>query len=121
MIALRGATTIKNDTKEEIEKESIILFKEILNKNNLSKDKIISITFSCTNDITKEYPGKFIREYFNLKHSAIMHFNEMFVDKDTYLEKCIRVMVLYDDNIKQSEVKHIYLNNAKNLRKDLRN
>lgn len=119
MIALRGATTIENDTKEEIKRESIILFKEILEKNNLSKDKIVSITFSCTKDITKEYPGKFIREHFNLKYSAIMHFNEMFVDKNVYLHKCIRVMVLYDDNIKQSEVKHVYLNNTKNLRIDL--
>ena len=121
MIALRGATTIENDTKEEIEKEIIILFKEILDKNSLSKDKIISINVSCTNDITKDYPGKFIREYFDLKYSAIMHFNEMVVDKDTYLKKCIRVTVFYDDNIKQNEVKHIYLNNAKNLRKDLSN
>ena len=121
MIALRGATTVEEDSSIDIEKQSIILFKEILEKNNLSKEKIISITFSCTQDITKEYPGKFIREYFNLKYCAIMHFNEMFVDKETYLKKCIRLTIFYNENSNQNKVKHIYLNKAKNLRKDLTN
>ena len=37
------------------------------------------------------------------------------------LDKCIRLMVLYNSIINQKEVKHIYLRDAKILRPDLSN
>lgn len=119
MIALRGATTINKNTEEEIKTNSIELFQEIIKKNHIELDKIITIQFSCTQDITKAYPGKFIREYFNLKHTAIMHFNEMNVDSnvESYIPLCIRILILVDVDTKKREF--IYLNKAANLRKDL--
>ncbi|SHE92518.1 chorismate mutase [Clostridium fallax] len=119
MIALRGATTILNNSEEDIKTESIKLFNEIIKENNLDLNKIISIIFSCTDDIDKEYPGKFIRENFDIKYVSIMHFNEMKVNKPSYLPMCIRLSIYYNDTIKQENVKHIYLNEAKVLRKDL--
>lgn len=121
MLALRGATTISENTKENIENSSIELFKEIITRNNIDLDRILTIQFSCTRDITKAYPGKFVREYFNLKNSAIMHFNEMYVEDDVeaYIPLCIRILILVDT---ESEIKEfVYLNEAKNLRKDLIN
>ena len=108
MIALRGATTINENSKEEIEKHSIELFKEIITRNNIDLNKIITVEFSCTNDITKAYPGKFVREYFNLKNVAIMHFNEMNVEDDVEacIPFCIRVLILVDINRK---VKSLYI------------
>ncbi|MCS4453935.1 chorismate mutase [Clostridium botulinum] len=53
---------------------------------------------SCTNDIDKGYPGKYIRENFNLKNIAIMHFNEMYVEGSMPL--CIRILILIDKKIK---------------------
>jgi chorismate mutase len=119
MIALRGATTISENSKEEIQKSSIELFKEIIIRNNIDLNEIITVEFSCTKDITSAYPGKFVREYFQLKNVAIMHFNEMYVDGevDAYIPFCIRVLVLVDTTSKLKEF--VYLNNAKNLRKDL--
>lgn len=119
MIALRGATTIIENSKEEIEKSSIELFKELIKRNNIDLNKIITIEFSCTRDITKGYPGKFIREYFELKNVAIMHFNEMYVEEDVEVSipLCIRLLLLADIELESKEF--VYLNNAKNLRKDL--
>lgn len=116
MIAIRGATTIVENTFEEIKKESINLINEIICENNLKQEDIISIFFSCTDDITKAYPGKFVREYFNLKNTAIMHFNEMKVEG--CLSLCIRVLMLANKKDKEN-IKYVYLNKAKNLRKDL--
>lgn len=118
MIAIRGATTINKDDVEEIKKESVTLLKEIIKKNSLSPNKILSMFFSCTPDITKDYPGKFVREELLLKDCAIMHFNEMIVNNKSYMNKCIRVTLFYAGDIDQPF--HIYLNDAKNLRKDLR-
>lgn len=116
MIAIRGATTICEDTQENIKNASIELIGAIIAANKLIEKDIISIIFSCTLDIKSAYPGKYVRENFQLKKAAIMHFNEMMVENS--LEKCIRVMLLvnmeYSDNIS-----FIYLNKAVALRKDL--
>jgi len=117
MEAIRGAITIDINHEEDIKKASIKLFDEICNKNNLNKDNIVSIVFSCTDDITAAYPGKFIREEFSLNKQAIMHFNEMRVISELYLPLCIRIMILYNGEI--NELKHIYLEKASSLRRDL--
>ncbi len=119
MIALRGATTIKENEAEYIKKASIELIETIIEKNSLKKENIISMLFSVTQDITKDYPGKFVREELGINSAAIMHFNEMNVEKDTYLPLCIRVTVFYDDICSKGKLYHIYLHGAKNLRKDL--
>ncbi len=62
----RGYNYRKNEVKH-IEEASIKLFSEILARNNLNIEDIVSIFISCTNDIDKGYPGKYIREDFNLK------------------------------------------------------
>lgn len=116
MIAIRGATTITEDTIDKIREASIELFTEILQANELKTDDLISIIISCTTDIKSSYPGKHIREHFELDTLAIMHFNEMEVSSS--LEKCIRVMLLVNKS-KSDSIKFIYLNNAKNLRQDL--
>lgn len=117
MKAIRGAITIDINHEENIKKASIKLFTEICEKNNLDKNNIISIIFSCTDDITAAYPGKFVREEFGLNKQAIMHFNEMRVISELYLPLCIRIMILYNGEIE--ELKHIYLEKASSLRKDL--
>ncbi|MBA5851939.1 chorismate mutase [Clostridium sp. cel8] len=119
MIALRGATTIKENNESEIKNASIELFSKLIESNDIDLNDIITIEISCTNDITKAYPGKFIREHFNLSDVAIMHFNEMEVDKDLngFLPLCIRLLLLV--NVEKDKKKFIYLNDAKKLRKDL--
>jgi chorismate mutase len=116
MIAIRGATTIEENKKEEIEAASIELFSKLLENNNLDINEITAIFFSCTKDITKDYPGKFIREYFKLGTTAIMHFNEM--DVENSLEKCIRILIFVDRS-KNENINYIYLKKAKYLRRDL--
>lgn len=116
MIPIRGATTISYNSYEEIKKYSINLINEIIKVNKIKSENISTIIFSCTKDITKAYPGAFIREYFNLEKIAIMHFNEMEVENS--LSLCIRVLLFvnYEDI---SNLQFVYLNNAKILRKDL--
>ncbi|WP_125153692.1 chorismate mutase [Clostridium rectalis] len=115
MIAIRGAITIEKNCKEDIKKASIKLFSEILEKNNLDISEIISIIFSCTDDITKAYPGKFIREEFNLDKVALMHFNEMKVENA--LKMCIRILILTKNH--KENINYVYLGKSQNLRKDL--
>ncbi|MGO5067285.1 chorismate mutase [Clostridium sporogenes] len=119
MQSIRGAITIEKNEAQHIKKASIKLFSEILIKNSLNIDDIVSIFISCTNDIDKDYPGKYIRENFNLQNIAIMHFNEMYVEDSMPL--CIRILVLIDKKNKDVEnnIEYVYIGKAKTLRKDL--
>lgn len=114
MIAIRGAITIEMDTPEEIREASVLLMKRIVDRNQLETEKIISLFFTATKDISSAYPGKFVREELGLDKVAILHFQEMEV-KDS-LPLCIRVLIHYDGN---QMPENIYLRKAKVLRPDL--
>lgn len=116
MLSIRGATTITENSIEDIKKYSIELVAEIIKQNDLNLQSINTIIFSCTKDITKEYPGKCVREHFKLNNTAIMHFNEM--DVENSLSLCIRVLILINE-VANKKIKYIYLHNAKSLRSDI--
>ncbi|EPY2271398.1 chorismate mutase [Clostridium sporogenes] len=119
MQSIRGAITIEKNEVKYIKEASIKLFSEILIRNNINIEDIVSIFISCTKDIDKDYPGKYIRENFNLKNVAIMHFNEMYVEDSMPL--CIRILILIDKTNKNIEenIEYVYLGKTKTLRKDL--
>lgn len=114
MIALRGATTVEKDTPEEIEEAVLEMFDELMKRNELKIDKIVSILFTATGDVHSSYPGKFLRLHRGITKPAILHFQEMEVDDS--LKKCIRVLINYDENI---DKENVYLRRASELRPDL--
>lgn len=116
MVSIRGAITINENTEEEILSKTKKLLKTIELRNNLDKNKVVSMVFSTTKDINKVAPSKAAREM-GYKFAGLMNFNEM--DVPGSLEKCIRVLIFYDVNKDQDSVKHIYLENARCLRPDL--
>jgi chorismate mutase len=57
MLAIRGATTIEYDSKENIIGEVSSLLSKLVNENKINKDEIVSIIFSNTADIKSFYPA----------------------------------------------------------------
>lgn len=114
MIALRGATTVENDTPEAIKEAVLEMFDELMKRNHLNTEKIISILFTATKDVHSAYPGKFLRQNRGITQPAILHFQEMEVDDS--LQKCIRILLNYEENITKENV---YLRGASALRPDL--
>ncbi len=113
---IRGATTVSNNNEKDIEKETIYLLEKIFEENSLDSSDIESIIFTCTKDIDAVYPAKFARKI-GLTDATLLCMQEMNVKNS--LEKCIRVLIFLRNNVKLKNVAHIYLNNAKVLRKDL--
>lgn len=118
IVTIRGAITVPENSVSSILDSTKDLIIEIEKENNIDRDKVISIIFSCTNDLDKVYPAKAARDlgYIN---AGLMCFNEMNVKGS--LDKCIRLMVLYNSIVNQKDVKHVYLRDAKVLRPDLSN
>lgn len=115
-IAIRGATTVLENTSNDMLNATKELILEIEKLNKINKDMVASIIFSSTNDLNKVYPAKAAREL-GYTNAGLMCFDEM--DVENSLRKCIRVMVFYNSKINQKEVKHVYLRNASSLRPDL--
>ena len=126
-VAIRGAITVENNNSNDILCNTVELIKEIERRNNINKSQVIAIIFSSTTDLNVEYPAKAARELGYL-NTALMcfillagffaqSFNEMNVVGN--LSKCIRLMMLYNTEISQDRIKHVYLKGAKILRPDL--
>ena len=111
---IRGAITIENNTKEDIEKGVIELLTELTSQNNIKTENISHAIFTTTNDINADFPAKYARTKFGWENVAMMCYNEMNV-KDA-IKMCIRVLIVLNCN-QDFEPKFVYLKGASNLRK----
>lgn len=111
MTAIKGATSVDKNEKEEIMKKSIELFEQIQKNNYINS--IVSIIISVTKDITAYNPATAIRYEKNLINIPLMCVQEAEMD---YSPKGIIRILIHCDSITQ---KHVYLHKAKDLRPDL--
>ncbi|MBQ8873176.1 MAG: chorismate mutase [Clostridia bacterium] len=116
MAVIRGAICA-NNTIEDISSKSVELVNSIIQENNVDLQHISAIIFSATKDLDACYPAKAVREQLCLSNVAFMCFQEMGVVGS--LDHCIRVGIFVDD-FSQSNVKHVYIGRAQDLRKDLK-
>ena len=117
VLAIRGATTVEKNSKEEILNETAKLINSILRNNNINNEDIISIIFTMTKDLDTVYPSVAVREVLDITDVPLLNFEEKYIVGS--LEKCIRVLININTTKQKKDIKHIYLNKAKDLRKDL--
>lgn len=113
MRAIRGATTVREDSPQAIREAVAELLKEIAARNASVRESCISILLSNTADIRSLYPAKAARE---AGFSGCALFSAQEPSIDGALPLCIRVLVLAEGD---APVRHVYLRGAANLRKDL--
>ena len=115
LTAIRGATTSKGDEETYIKDAVIELIKELITRNNLKQEDIISITFTVTKDITCCFPASIARKHFNFDTVAFLDCQQMYVPND--IRFCIRLLAfVYLEPTKQAV--HPYLNESSKLRPD---
>ncbi len=115
LCALRGATTCENNSVESITSAVDDLLVELVSRNNLIPDQIISITFSVTSDLDACFPASIARKKTGWEKIALLDCQQMFVKDD--LSKCIRLLAyVYLPN--EQTPQNPYLGKAKNLRPD---
>ena len=112
---IRGATTSKGNTKEDITTAVHELIEELILRNNLESNNILSIIFTVTKDLNACFPASVARKYHLLDQVAFLDCQQMFMPED--IKFCIRLMaqVNFPSNRK---LNHPYLRGASNLRPD---
>tara|TARA_B100000700_G_scaffold22295_1_gene21592 strand:+ start:22 stop:399 length:378 start_codon:yes stop_codon:yes gene_type:complete len=113
--ALRGATTSDHNSVESISLAVEELLSELVSRNNLIPDQIISLTFSVTSDLDACFPASIARKKSGWENIALLDCQQMFVKGD--LSKCIRLLA-YVSLPNEQKPENPYLGMAKNLRPD---
>ena len=113
--ALRGATTSDHNSVESISLAVEELLSELVSRNNLIPDQIISLTFSVTSDLDACFPASIARKKSGWENIALLDCQQMFVKGD--LSKCIRLLA-YVYLANEETPQNPYLGKAKNLRPD---
>ena len=113
---LRGATTVDDDTVEQIADRTKALVQEMLDSNGVSKDDLISILFTATDDIHAMFPATAAR-HIGLGDVPLICARELDIAGGT--PRCIRVLMHLTTDKRRDELHHVYLEGARGLRDDL--
>jgi chorismate mutase len=114
--AIRGATTIDEDVAEQVRERTQTLVREMLDRNEVAVDDLVSALFTATADISSAFPATAARAL-GLDDVPLIGAQELEVDGG--LGHCIRVLLHCYSERSRSEIRHVYLEGARALRTDL--
>ncbi len=115
--AIRGATTVEDNSIEAIQEATTELLDAIESHNRLDPEEVVSVIFTATKDITAIFPAAIARQRPHWENVPLLDVQQMHVDGS--LTKCIRVILHVNTPKPQREMRHVYLRRAQNLRPDL--
>lgn len=114
---IRGATTVAEDEAETILQATRELLEAIVKENaSMKPEDIGSAIFTVTEDLTATFPAQAARE---MGWSMVPMMCAREIPVPDSLPKVIRVLVHWNTETPQSEIKHVYLRDAVKLRPDL--
>lgn len=116
VVGLRGAITCTEDSATEIETRTQRLVEELLARNDVAGDDLVSVIVTATDDLTAAYPASAIRAL-GFDDVPLLGARELAVEGG--LPRCIRVLVHCYSSRTRAEVQHVYLEDARRLRADL--
>jgi chorismate mutase len=114
--ALRGATTVDEDTPEQITERCVALLAELFDRNDIDHDDVVSVLFTATDDIHSMFPATAARKS-GLGDVPLICARELDIVGAT--PRCIRVLLHLTTERSRSELHHVYLEGAVGLRDDL--
>jgi chorismate mutase len=114
--ALRGATTVDEDTAEHVTERVQRLVTTMLERNGVAKDDLISVLFTATDDIHSIFPATAAR---GIGLGDVPLICAVELDIEGGARHCIRVLMHMSTERTRAELHHVYLEGARGLRDDL--
>jgi chorismate mutase len=115
LFALRGAVSVERNDASEILDATTTLMQDIMQRNALAPENVVSCIFTATNDLNAEFPAVAAR---GLGFDRVPLLCAREVPVPGALDRVIRVLIHYyaDDD---HRAQHVYLGAARALRTDL--
>jgi chorismate mutase len=114
LVALRGAITVERNDSDSILEGTTELVREVMDRNKLAPEDMVSCIFTCTEDLNAEFPAVAARQ---LGLSGVPLLCAREIDVPGSMPRVIRLLLhCYTGG---SDPKHVYLRDARALRRDL--
>lgn len=115
LFALRGAISVEHDTAEEILAATDELMRQIMERNALAPDAVVSCIFTTTTDLSATFPAAAARAL-GFERVPLLCAQE--IEVPGALPRIIRVLIHYHAP-EDHQARHVYLGEARKLRTDL--
>ena len=113
---VRGATTVEANTREAVLCGARQLLALMIRRNGIRAEDVASTIFSLTKDLDADFPALAARQLGWLD-VPLLCVNEIPVPGA--LPLCVRILINWNTEKSQKEVKHVYMKAAVQLRPDL--
>ena len=114
--AIRGAVQVGSDDREAILEAVTELVAEVMERNRLTTDEVISVIFTATPDLTAEFPALAARKL-GFHDVPLICASE--IDVPGALPRVVRLMAHVETDRPRQEIQHVYLRGAAALRVDI--
>ena len=115
--AIRGATQLDHDERAHLLERVAELVEQVLARNDLTHDDLISVVFTATPDLHAEFPA-YAARLLGITDVPLLCAQE--VDVAGAMPRVVRVLAHAETELPRAEVRHVYLHGAAALRTDLR-
>ena len=110
---IRGATTVTENTAEEILEATCDLLTALIRLNEIEPEDVVSAIFTTTVDLTATFPALAAREL-GWTEVPLLCTHEMAVPGA--LGKVVRILLHVNTARRHGEIRHVYLKDARGLR-----
>jgi chorismate mutase len=114
--AIRGAVQVDANEREILLECTTELVAEVMNRNGLVPDDVISVLFTTTPDLTAEFPALAARKL-GFQDVPLLCASEIAVPGA--MPRVVRLLMHVDTSRPRSAVTHVYLRGAAALRLDI--
>ena len=114
--AIRGAVQVDANEREAIVEGTAELVAEVMSRNDLVTDDVISVLFTATPDLTAEFPALAARKA-GFHDVPLVCATEIGVPGA--MPRVIRLMMHVETPRPRTAIRHVYLRGAKALRLDI--
>jgi chorismate mutase len=115
--AIRGAIQVEANTRDAILTGAAELVTELLHRNELSTDDLISVVFTATPDLTADFPA-YAARLMGITDVPLLCATEIAVPGA--MPRVLRLLAHVETPRPRAELRHPYLRGAAALRTDLR-
>lgn len=114
--AIRGAIQIGTDDRQDILDGTAELVTQVMKRNGLTTDEVISVIFTATPDLRTEFPALAARSL-GFQEVPLLCCTE--IDVPGAMPRVVRLMMHVETVLARAQIQHVYLRGAASLRLDI--
>jgi chorismate mutase len=114
--AIRGAVQVDANERDAIVEATAELVAEVMSRNDLVTDDVISVLFTATPGLTAEFPALAARK---AGFDDVPLLCTVEIDKPGAMPHVVRLMMHVETPKPRAEIRHVYLRGAQALRLDI--